>query len=176
MPRLVGKSVLLREYRADDFASIRAWVTDPEASSHLTGVFDPPHTEEMTRAFLDSVLKRTNPDLYHFIIARHADESYLGQVDLRVKDRVAGRADFGIVIPDRGNRGKGYGSEAIRLLVGFAFDRLNLHRVELEVFADNSQAIGVYERLGFVHEGRHRDYFYRDGTHRDAVTMAIIRS
>ncbi len=175
MPRLVGDRVVLREYRSDDFASLRAWVTDAEASRHLTGIFDPPHTEEMTRAFLESVLQRSNRDMYHFIIARVEDESYLGQIDLRIKDRVAGRADFGVIIPERANRGKGFGTEAIRLLVDFAFSRLNLHRVELEVFADNDHAIRVYEQLGFRHEGRHRDYFYRDGAYQDAVSMAMVR-
>ncbi len=176
MPHLIGERVMLREYRDSDLPEIRGWVNNAEATQHLTGLFDPPHTEQMTRDFLDSVLIRKNPEMFHFIIADCKNQMYLGQIDLRVKDRVAGRADFGIVIPDPKRRGKGYGSEAIRLLLEFSFNRINLHRIELEVYADNSNAIAVYRNLGFAEEGRHRDYYFRDGSYHDALVMAVLRN
>jgi RimJ/RimL family protein N-acetyltransferase len=61
------------------------------------------------------------------------------------------------------NRGKGYGYEAMQLLLRFAFHELNLHRVQLSVFEYNIRAIKLYEKLGFVREGAQREFLQRDG-------------
>ncbi|MFN2157525.1 MAG: GNAT family N-acetyltransferase, partial [Anaerolineae bacterium] len=70
--------------------------------------------------------------------------------------------------------GKGYGSDAIRTLLRFAFDEMNLHRVQLTVYEDNARAIRAYEKCGFRHEGRLRDAVYRKGRYYDMLLMSVL--
>lgn len=71
--------------------------------------------------------------------------------------------------------GKGYGREALQLLLDYAFLELNLHRVSLRVFSFNEKAIRLYERLGFKDEGRSRQSLYRDGRWHDICHMGILQ-
>jgi RimJ/RimL family protein N-acetyltransferase len=74
-----------------------------------------------------------------------------------------GYADLAIAIGENELRGKGLGQNAMKLVLEFAFHELNLHRVQLTVFDYNIQAIKLYEKLGFKHEGMYRDFIQRDG-------------
>jgi diamine N-acetyltransferase len=80
-----------------------------------------------------------------------------------------------IRIGDAASRGRGLGTEAVRLLCDFGFADLNLHRIYLHVFASNSRAIGAYEKAGFVREGLLRQAAYIDGQWVDVVLMGLIR-
>jgi diamine N-acetyltransferase len=70
---------------------------------------------------------------------------------------------------------KGYGTEATRLMVRYAFDTLNLNRVWLHVYEDNEHALHVYPKVGFRIEGRLRQSFFRDGRYWDTLVMAVLR-
>jgi len=85
-------------------------------------------------------------------------------------------AKLGIAIGSAPHHGRGMGSEAIRLLIDFAFTDLNLNRVYLDVIADNFRAIRAYQKCGFQHEGVMRDHYFIDGRYIDAWMMAINRA
>jgi RimJ/RimL family protein N-acetyltransferase len=89
--------------------------------------------------------------------------------------RQARHCMFWIGIGEAQFRGSGYGSDAIRVLLRFAFLEMNLNRVGLEVMSYNIRAITTYERLGFVHEGRQREMVIRDGVYYDILLMGILR-
>ena len=72
--------------------------------------------------------------------------------------------------------GKGYGSDAMRLMLRYGFSELNLHRVSLTVYAYNLRGIRSYEKCGFKHEGRTREFVLRDGRRSDMLHMGILRS
>jgi RimJ/RimL family protein N-acetyltransferase len=72
-------------------------------------------------------------------------------------------------------RGNGYGTEAINFALDFAFRCANLHRVALEVFSYNASALRVYEKVGFVVEGRKREDHFFDGVYHDTLTMGILK-
>jgi RimJ/RimL family protein N-acetyltransferase len=80
-----------------------------------------------------------------------------------------------IGLGDSANWGKGYGNEATRLALGFAFNELNLHRVQLTVFDYNSRAIHLYEKLGFQQEGIYREFLQRDGRRFDMYLYGLLR-
>ena len=82
--------------------------------------------------------------------------------------------ELSIGIGDQSNRGKGYGSEAMRLIIDYAFFELNLHRIQLTVFDYNQQAIALYERLGFQREGVFREFGQRDGKRYDMYLYGIL--
>ena len=84
-------------------------------------------------------------------------------------------ADFHIGIGDRVHWSKGYGREAVTLLLNYAFGEIDLHRVGLTVFAANDRAVALYRKLGFVEEGRWRQLLRRDGVDQDVLLMGILR-
>ena len=80
-----------------------------------------------------------------------------------------------IAIGDAANQGQGYGAEALGLALQFAFQELNLHRVQLTVFSYNQRAIALYEKLGFRREGIFREHLERDGTRFDMYLYGMLR-
>ena len=81
---------------------------------------------------------------------------------------------MGIIIGEPEQLGKGYGTEALMLLLGYSFDELNLHRVFLRVVDFNQRAIESYLKCGFSKEGRLRDAIFLDGDYHDVVVMSIL--
>lgn len=71
---------------------------------------------------------------------------------------------------------QGYGSDAMRLMLGYGFTELNLHRISLTVFEQNPRGIRSYEKCGFRHEGRIHDFLLRDGKRSDMLQMGILRA
>jgi len=87
-----------------------------------------------------------------------------------------GVAWLGIGIGDRDEWGKGYGRDAMALVLGYAFRELNLHRVQLTVFEYNERAIRLYEKVGFRREGVYREFMQREGRRYDMYLYGILRS
>jgi RimJ/RimL family protein N-acetyltransferase len=85
-------------------------------------------------------------------------------------------AELGVLIGDKEYWNKGYGTEAVGLLIKHAFATLNLNRVFLRVYQTNPRAIRAYEKAGFVHEGRFRQAHYHDGEYVDVIFMSVLRS
>ena len=81
-----------------------------------------------------------------------------------------------IAIGEAKCRGKGYGYEVMQLVLRFAFDELNLHRIQLTVFSYNERAIALYEKLGFHREGVYREHLQRDGRRYDMYLYGLLRS
>lgn len=174
MPRLIGKQVVLREYQNDDFSAIRTWVNDTEATRYLSTRFWAPQTTVDTQEFLSRMLQSSHNG-YNFVIAAAEDGRYIGQLDMFRVDWRLRQGEIGMVIASGEDRGKGYGTEALRLLSGFAFQTLGLERIELEVHMDNTAAIRCYEKAGFVLEGVKRHAYYNDGHFADLGIMSLIR-
>ena len=120
-------------------------------------------------------LERNSPSKFDFMIRTLKDDRLIGGIGLWVESWANGEAWTGIGIGDRGYWGNGYGTEALRLLLQFAFDELNLQRVSLGVFAYNPRAIRSYEKAGFRREGLVRGDCRRDGQRWDTVYMGILR-
>ncbi|WP_270170282.1 GNAT family N-acetyltransferase [Paenibacillus sp. SYP-B4298] len=174
MPHLIGERIRLREYRREDLLSMRRWVNDPLITCHLSDTFLYPQTIQDTEAFIEGVIE--GGDTHRgFIIAHRDTEDYIGQIDLFELDWKNRTAELGIVIGNRVNQGKGYGTEAVRLLIQFALHSMNLNRIQLEVNEDNGSAIRCYEKCGFAHEGRLRQRIYRNGRYHDLLIMAVLR-
>lgn len=103
---------------------------------------------------------------------------WLGEVVVNEWDEDNRSCSFRIAL-SADARGRGIGTEATRLIVDHVFDGIDdppVHRLELEVYAFNPRAIGVYERVGFRREGVRRDALLWDGQFVDAITMSILRS
>jgi RimJ/RimL family protein N-acetyltransferase len=108
---------------------------------------------------------------FAWVIAR---EELIGEIRLDRVDPTDRRASLAVGIVDPRALGKGYGTEAIRLVLGYAFRDLSLHRVSARVLAYNARAIRSYEKCGFVFEGREREAAHVDGEWHDDVIMAVL--
>lgn len=176
MPRLFGPRIILREYKREDLPHIRKWVNDPEVVDNLSDIFLAPHTVEATEDYLNSVLKGSQQDKYHFVIADKETEAYIGQIDLINIDWKNRSAEIGIVIGEGQNRGKGIGSEALQVLQEFVFNRLNMNRLQIRVHAYNTRAHRCYLKAGFKEEGRLRQSFYIKGKYFDTIVLSMLKA
>ena len=113
---------------------------------------------------------------FGFSIRALADDRVVGEIGLGGLRWAFGDAFVGIGLGDRADWNKGYGTEAMRLVLRYAFLELNLHRVSLGVFEYNQRAMRSYEKAGFQVEGRIRGDLHRDGRRWDGVFMGVLRS
>ena len=114
------------------------------------------------------------PDRLDLAIIERASDQCVGEAVLNAYRAQNQSCNFRILIGP-GGRDRGLGSQAMRLLLAHAFTATDLYRIELEVYAFNPRAQHVYERAGFVVEGRRRAAFVFDGQRIDAVIMAVLR-
>ena len=101
---------------------------------------------------------------------------FIGEVSYRDMDVVAGTAVLGIMIGDKSYWGQGYGTDAVRTLCRFLFDRFRVRRIQLDTWAGNERAIKSYAKVGFQIEGRLRDAALVNGQPMDQVVMGFLRS
>ena len=174
MGHRIGERIMLREYRREDLEEMRKWVNDGNVTHYLSHVFLPAQTLPMTESFLERVLSGQNLD-YNFVIADRETGAYIGQVDLFGLNTIDRHAELGIVIGNPQWHGQGIGTEAIMLMLDFAFRHANLQRIELWVDADNAGAIRCYKKAGFVHEGCRRKCHFAHGQYVDLNLMGALR-
>lgn len=169
---LIGERVRLRAVERDDLPRYVTWLNDPEVRSHLL-LFAPMSLADEERWF-----EGLGRDSSRHVLAVDQREgegwSHVGTCGLESVDLRNGCCTLGIFLGPAAARGKGIGTAAMTLLLAFAFDELRLHRVELEVFDDNERARRVYERLGFVLEGRRREAHYKEGRYHDKLIMSLL--
>jgi diamine N-acetyltransferase len=172
MTVLQGKRVTLRPVEQDDQALIAEW----RSQSHvLAGLFshDPPSLAQQQEWF-DDYCEREDELLF---VIETVDGVAVGTAGLTRIDHKNRKAEYGrMLIGDRTYLHQGLASEATRLLLGYAFGLLKLHRVYLEVLSDNDEAIRMYKRCGFRVEGRRRDAHFALGEYHDVLGMAILQS
>ncbi|MFC4066389.1 GNAT family N-acetyltransferase [Actinoplanes subglobosus] len=170
-PTLTGELVVLRPFVDADVPVFLAAIADPEVA-RLTGNSpeDAPG-EERTRAWYGS--RNSQDDRLDLAVVDRATGECVGEVVLNEWDPHNRSCNFRTLMVAAG-RNRGLGTEAIRLIVGYGFEKLGLHRISLEVFAHNPRARRVYEKVGFVAEGVLRQSL-RDGDDWiDATVMSIL--
>ncbi len=134
-----------------------------------------PFSAKAVKDWLEKHREESQQNNFEFSIRTVQGDRLIGDVGL---DGVLwNHGDFfvGIGIGEREFWGKGYGTDAMRLILRYAFEELNLQRVSLNVFEYNPRAIRSYEKLGFIHEGRSRGVLRRDGRRYDLIYMGILR-
>jgi RimJ/RimL family protein N-acetyltransferase len=120
-------------------------------------------------------IEKEHNKLFLFSIHALADDKIIGMLDLSGINWTAGDAWLGVGIGEPEYWGKGYGREAVNLLLRFGFEQLNLRRVSLTVFEYNERAYKSYLKLGFQVEGRARQLLNRFDRRWDMIYMGILR-
>ena len=173
MPRLMGETIMLREYRQEDLPEMRKWVNDAETVTFLSSRFWAPQTLLDTQQFLENMLQSSHNGC-NFIIADKKDERYIGQLDMFLLNWKLRCGELGMVIGAAEDRGRGVGTEALGLILRYAFQTLGLERVQIEVDMGNEGAKRCYEKAGFVLEGVKRHAYFRDGAFCDIGVMSVL--
>jgi len=170
---LTGKRIYLRPMALSDVdGPYFDWLNDYEVTRYLeTGSF--PTTRATLRHYLESVAR--HPDNVMLAIMDKKIHVHVGNVKLGPIHRIHRRADIGIMVGDKRFWGKGYGSEAMALMLEYGFKRLNLHKITLGVYADHAPAVRSYQKLGFVIEGTFKEQLFRDGRFRNEAMMGILK-
>jgi RimJ/RimL family protein N-acetyltransferase len=178
-PTLTGALVILRPFAKDDLPAMSAAMLDPEARI-LTGSV---HDEASARAPLapgeekiarDWVLSRSaQADRLDLAVTDRSTGECVGEVVLNQWDPGNESCNFRVFIGPRG-RGRGLGTEATRLIVGYGFECLRLHRISLEVYAFNPRARRAYDKVGFRPEGVLRESLRYGDEWVDATVMSIL--
>lgn len=115
------------------------------------------------------------PNSALFSIHERKEDRIIGFVELDGLEWSARSAWVGIAIGEADFRGKGYGTDAMKLLLKYAFRGLNMHRVNLSVFEFNKRAIRSYEKCGFRYEGTSRELIYKEDKRWDVLNMGILQ-
>ena len=165
-------SVYLRQAERSDIPLFVRWFNDTRTSKTLALVA--PMSIPSEEGWFERTLAAQGQDGYHFTICLLADDRPIGTIGLFDLDLRNGNAGLGISIGDPADTNQGFGSDALRALVGWAFDMLRLERVWLDVYDFNPRARLVYERVGFVHEGTQRHAIFRHGRFVDVHRMAVL--
>ncbi|MCA0454424.1 MAG: GNAT family N-acetyltransferase [Chloroflexi bacterium] len=170
---LFGERVTLRGITRDDLE--RQWEFNNDVEVELAGGGDPPYPQSLARlqAEFDQNAGSGGRDGTSFAI--EADGIYIGQCALFNYNDISHTCELGITIGDKDYWAKGYGREAITLLLDYAFRLRNIRKVWLQVHGNNPRAISAYKACGFVEEGRLRAHVWSSGHYVDLVQMGVLR-
>lgn len=169
-----GKSISLRLIKSSDIPEYyKSGFESPDEEVLLcTGTKYIPKEEEI-RAYVERIVE--DDSRYDFLIINSKGqiigESVINEID--VDSRCA---HFRIALFKSENCGQGIGAEATKMTLQFGFEKLNLHRIELEVFSFNKRAYNAYRRVGFIEEGRMREAELIDGQYYDVIIMGILHN
>jgi RimJ/RimL family protein N-acetyltransferase len=167
-----GKQVKLTTLREEDIPVIEKWYNDMNFLRHFDKLIAVPRD----CTYIGNFIKEMNNanDEFIFAIRSLEDDKLIGVTgfeNIQWNNRVA---TIFIGIGENGYRGKGIGKEAMSLTIDYAFNELNLHKLQLTVLQYNTAAIGLYESLGFIKEGVFREFILRDKTRYDLINYGII--
>ncbi len=167
-----GTKVRLTGRRPDDAAIMAAWMEDDFYPRLVDTDFARPVSADSLAA------RESDADASHvsFRIRTVADDRLVGFCALFNIEWNNRSATLAIGIGKAEDRGKGFGAEALQLLLRYAFMELNLHRLSLDVISYNEPAIRAYRRAGFKEEGRMREAVYREGKRYDRLIMGLLKS
>ena len=171
---LRGSRVRFTALTQSDLPTVTQWHQNPEFLRLFDALPAVPKTEAVLAQWLDDTNKAT--DAFLFAVRSLDSDELIGYVELDGILWIHRVSGVSIAIGDAKQWGKGYGYEVMQLVLQFAFDELNLHRIQLTVFSYNERAIALYEKLGFQCEGVHREHLQRDGKRYDMYLYGLLRS
>ncbi|MCM3227370.1 GNAT family N-acetyltransferase [Terribacillus saccharophilus] len=167
--------VVLRELTLTDVEDRYKWCLDKEVIRYLNMPSKyPPFSRKETEDWIAACMNKTNG--YHQKSITTKEGNHIGWVDLKNVDKLNKHAELGIAIGDKTYWGRGYGLSAMKEILRWGFDQLDLNKIWLRVEVDNVKAIASYKRIGYVEEGILRQDRLRDGEFVDRLRMSVLRS
>ena len=168
-----GELTLLRKHVPENVTAFQRWYSDPEIARLARYQDAPMRADEIDRFFQ---LRALGHESLTMAIHERDSDRLVGSCAFSQLDAENGSAMYHITIGEKDAWGRGFGTEATRLMLDHAFGTLGLHRIGLTVFEFNERAIRAYRRCGFIAEGRARESIWRDGRWWDEVAMSVLAS
>ena len=170
---ILGKRVVLRAIEEQDLRQLHQWANDPEIWQNLGGWHFPSSFDSMAQWFAG--LK--NDQLNHrFAIETLEDKQLIGTANLVAIDWKNRHAFHGMMLGSTTSRSKGYGLDTVMAVMRFAFDELNLERLDSDIIEYNQPSVRLYVgKCGWKEEGRLRRWHFRKGRYWDKIMVGIIR-
>lgn len=172
-PILRSERVYLRPAERTDLPLFVRWLADADTKRHLS--LRSPMSQAMEEKWFEHAVEQQGRDRYHFVICLIDDGRPIGIADLHELNLEEGHAAFGILIGEKAEWNRGYGTEALNTICDFGFGQLRLERIALDVYAANKRAQRSYEKAGFRLEGTLRHGHFADGEFLDVLRMALLR-
>ena len=174
LPTLHGDRLCLRWIEERDADALFEVFADPQVTRYWSS---PAWTEraEAARLIADIRACFARGDLLQWGIARLDDDRLVGTCTLAQLDPTHGRAELGFALGSS-HWGRGYATEALTRLLAFAFEELELHRIEADVDPRNAKSVALLERLGFRREGYLRERWHVNGEICDSLFLGLLRS
>lgn len=171
---IFGERIRLRAPDRLDIPLFVTWLNDPEVRFGL--LIHLPMSIAEEENWFEEMLKRPAHERPLVIEIMQGEEWLpIGNCGFHNIEWRVRTGEVGIMIGEKSFWNKGYGTEAIRLLLRHGFTTLNLNRIYLEVYENNPRAIRSYEKAGFIHEGRKRQAMFKDGEYLDILIMSVLR-
>ena len=167
----IGTRVILREQSPEDAAFFAYWFNQPQVMFQC-GFTEP--TDEAHERFTIENSHKSEDSIWFTITDLNG--SILGETGLLRMWPAWHCTDLSIIIPDPQKQHKGYGTEAIRLMLDLAFHSYDMNRVAIGVVGQNTNALAFYRKIGFRQEGIQEQGYYYNGEYSDFVMMRILRS
>ena len=172
---LRGKRVVLRPVMRTDAKNCIKWFNDLEVTQYLLMYL--PVTDVSEEKWIEDLnTKKQGTDVVFVIeVVSGKKKTPIGTIGLHKIDWKNRDAEMGIAIGEKKFWSNGYGTEATRLVLDYAFSHLNLHRVSSAAYDFNERSIGLQKKIGFVEEGRVRQSMYKKGKYCDKFLFGILR-
>lgn len=171
---LSSERLYLREVRLSDVnETYYRWMNDPEVTQYLESRYYPNSLDR-----LKEYVRRLDGDpgtIFFAILLKEADR-HIGNIKLGPINWIHRFGDIGILIGEKDLWGQGYATEAIQLVVHYAFNTLNLHRLTAGVYESNTGSIHAFERAGFSIESIINDYYFQGGRYQARVALGLVNS
>ena len=170
---LKNDRITLRPLKKEDRQYTLKWRNDPEIKQ--ASMMHPfPVTLELEDEWYEGLSDRANKAVW-FGIELNQDSSLIGFTFLNNISWTDRTCNLGIVIGEKNHQGAGIGREVMETLISYAFEKLNLRKIGLEVREDNKAALSLYEKLGFMTEGTLRDHHFSNGKYYDVLIMSLFK-
>lgn len=168
-----GRKLLLRPFRIEDLERLHAYVNDMEVA--LPAAMSPkPLAATLVQPGREAAVAGYAADAIVFAI--EAANRFIGTCAIQQFDPVAHSCEIRIVIGDRAFWNRGFGREALGMLIDYAFRQFNVNRIWLSVLSNNLRAFHCFAACQFVEEGRLRQHIWNDGAYIDLVYMGLLHS
>ena len=168
-----GEKIFLRAIEDTDLPAIMEHWNTYETRVSL-GKYVPSSSKEREEWIKKVNEQAKKGEAYTFAIIQKETEEFLGTVALKRVYMINRGASLSVSIHNPTNQNKGYGTDAVRCILKFGFNILNLHRIELHVYEFTANAVHVYEKLGFKKVGVRREASYIMGHYQNDLVMDIL--
>lgn len=172
---LIGENLILRPLKRSDSEVVKKWRNDLETIK-MAQLIRFPKTDEMDKEWWDHVLTdKSNRNIY-FAVTIKSSQNIIGIIQLTNIDWISGTAVWGLIIGDKSNQGKGYGTEAARILFDYAFNVLNLRKIFGYPIEFNKSTLRMHKKIGqFSEEGRLKKHVYFENKYYDVLIISIFK-